>query len=330
MRIGITGDLQFDTYDKLSSAGRSRLKDILDCCIWVADSASKQGCEALALAGDIHNDRVEIAVPVINAVSEFLFYASDKFKSVGCFPGNHDSYMRDPSIHSLASYARSDKIQVFTKPGIWLKQFGMVPWYDDIEKTKEAVNGLVGKVQYLFSHALVKGNLIRVAGIDPEVFRAEEFNHVFVGDNHQAGEITERILSVGAPCQFNYGDAGKTRGFWILDTEQDELSFVENTESRRFHVLKAGEQYDQKIRECDYVRVEGIASEEIRKLCPWVEAEAEQSNESPVRADFSEARSQEEIMRAYFNQTLGTGSSKRIEKLVAMSMRCFEDVASGQ
>jgi hypothetical protein len=137
-------------------------------------------------------------------------------------------------------------------------------------------------------------------------------------------EVTDKILYLGSPCQFGYGDAGRERGFWILDTEKDSLRYVPNTISRRFHVIRDGK-IGNDIRGNDYVRVEGTVHPSIRKSCEWVEADAPDVKNAPLpRLDFSQQDSQDKIVRTYYQHVLGPDKKDRVGRLTKMTMEAFE------
>jgi len=322
----LTADVHFDLYVSLSSASRSRLSDIENCFSWVIAESRTRGCHALLVLGDLCNDRVHLPLPVISVVARSLRAASEAFAGgVGLLPGNHDSYLRDPSVTGMSMLKGLKNVRVFDTPGVFTlagqNLFGMVPWYADpamIEQGVEEVRKL--RVKYLCGHAMLAGIHAGNAGVDRALFQADSFNHVFLGDEHQANEVQDNMLYLGAPCQFGFGDAGASRGFWILDTDKGSLDFIVNEDSPRFHAMKPDADFTA-IRAIDYVRVEGLCPPALREQCEWVESEVERSEQSPVRIDLAQETSQEAIFRRYFTHVLGADKTERVEKLVGMAMK---------
>lgn len=75
-------------------------------------------------------------------------------------------------------------------------------------------------------------------GMHPDDLK--KFKWVFTGHIHKPQILNERVVVVGAPLHINFGDVGD-RGFFILDTEKDDVEVVE-TKFPRFITLGHGEE----------------------------------------------------------------------------------------
>jgi len=76
-------------------------------------------------------------------------------------------------------------------------------------------------------------------GVHPDDLK--KFKWVFTGHIHKPQIIDEKVVLVGAPLHINFGDVGD-RGFFILDTETDELEVVQ-TEYPRFVTVGLGDDH---------------------------------------------------------------------------------------
>ena len=69
--------------------------------------------------------------------------------------------------------------------------------------------------------------------------------------------VRDNVFSVGSPMQYNFGDVGKGRGWWIYDTENGEPEFILNNLSPQFVDLKWTKEKGQSAErpDIDYHRV---------------------------------------------------------------------------
>ncbi len=75
-------------------------------------------------------------------------------------------------------------------------------------------------------------------GLHPDDLK--KFKWVFTGHIHKPQILNERVVVVGAPLHINFGDVGD-RGFFVLDTEKDDVE-VHDTKFPRFITLAKGEE----------------------------------------------------------------------------------------
>ena len=75
-------------------------------------------------------------------------------------------------------------------------------------------------------------------GMHPDDLK--KFKWVFTGHIHKPQILNERVVVVGAPLHIDFGDVGD-RGFFILDTEKDDVE-VHETTFPRFVTLGAGDE----------------------------------------------------------------------------------------
>jgi len=244
MKIAITADWHFDQYARMSTInpdGRtSRLQDCVDCIEWMAKKAGSAECEIMVIAGDLFHSRTEINVSVLDAMNEALEHVLEAVDQVFIVAGNHDSYLRTPGISSI-SILSSERI-TNVNARWWWKELAFVPWQDDPKvMEQEFIRAEAhGETPYLFTHVLLAGASPSESPklLKPSALKASQYKKVFVGDVHTPLKIGKNIQYIGAPMQHSYSDAGSKRGFWILDTWKDKSTYVENTVSPRFTIVK--------------------------------------------------------------------------------------------
>lgn len=337
-RYAITADLQFDEQTSLSTINAdgitTRLADQIECFNWIVDTAKKKGCRELIIIGDVFDSRVSIDISVLHMVCRAVYRASMEFDRVHIVVGNHDSYLRSPKLHSLAVFNAvegvnwSSRIVIHDQP-VSTHMLAFVPWHDDEEAFRRAVNKTLHKprvAEYLFAHVLLK-DVYPSGGVSAKHLRAKEWKQVILGDVHEPMQVNERIRYVGAPMQFNYGDADGTRGFLVLDADKDTFEFVENTVSPRFHVLEDATPRD--IGPRDFVRIRAedpevaeAAIREAKKHATWIENVTADVEEVLPRLDVHAKDTHEEVLRRYAEHATGM---PEVDELVEIGLEILQE-----
>lgn len=94
-----------------------------------------------------------------------------------------------------------------------------------------------------FGHLAINGaiqnasNTRYMGGLAPVVFAP--FRRTFSGHFHLHHSHPYNITYVGAPLQFNFGDAGQERGICLYDTETDQFQYIVNPHHRQFIKIKS-------------------------------------------------------------------------------------------
>lgn len=312
MRIAITADLQLDLYERYSKPHAkwvtTRLADMMDCWNWMLSEA--EDCGQLVVVGDIFDNRTHIELPVLDAACEMINRAAAAFDVVYVLAGNHDSYLRDTTITSIRVLGRQN-VEVITSP----RQFGdywFVPWSDDGEDFADSIAACTPTSRgILFSHVLLTGAVARAKGLDVGVLQASRWRRVFLGDVHKPMEMLSNVLYVGSPMQIDYRDAGEIRGFVKYDVDADEVDYVENTVSPKFHLVKTDEdatevadlvRAGEGVLAGDFARVEVDAEEvtaALREAGLRVESKAVRSPAAPPRLDVTVSDSHAAALAKY-------------------------------
>jgi len=309
MKNGICADLHFAAQPGLSvltpEGITTRLQDRATCFDWIVSTCVKQKCKRLFVVGDVFDSRTEIPVEVLDVTCRAFARASEKLEVV-VVVGNHDSALKSPRLNS--TQALRGCATVVDEPTV-VGEFACVPWYDDVAVFRAAIDTVsVKKAKYLLAHVLLEG-LYPERGWPLGVLQPQRWKHVFLGDYHGRRGMAENVGYVGAPMQYDYRDAGTTRGFSILDTALGCVVPMQNKVSPKFHVFKDGKQAVE-ISKGDFVRIEvddpddaAALAAAVRKKTTWVEVNSAPSTDGdvPPRLRVQAAASDEDVLSAYVN-----------------------------
>lgn len=327
MRVAVCADLQFcqqHSYSHLTPAGASRLVDRIECFRWIIDAAVKRKCERLYVLGDIFDSRTSIDLPVLDAVCRAFRTGSERIP-IRVTAGNHDVYLRDSRVTSLHALA-TNRITVIDKMRVMRlgsKRVACIPWVDDPAVFKKRLDRATRQgVDYVFGHAMIEGAVPQAKGLPLEWFTKGPWRIALFGDVHQPISLNEKPVPfvgyVGCPMHMHFGDADGVRGFMVIDTDTDELEFIENKTSPRFCVVDSLEDLDG-VREVDFVRVDSADARVVKRargIAHWVDAPPILEEGEAARID-ARGMSDRQLLDAYIDQV---GSEANREKLIAMGL----------
>lgn len=320
MRVALTADLQLQTqprYSTIASTGlTTRLVDMIECFNWIVDEAVKAKCERLFVMGDVFDSRTVIDVCVIDQACR-AFSAASKRIAIDVIVGNHDAYLRTPRLNSTQMLASCTTVhEGVASTG----QFVVVPWIDDQEAYRSSLQraGSIRKRMrsraFLLSHGMFGEAVPMAKGMPIEWLLEGKWDGVYLGDVHDPVvlQADPMIRYVGSPMQLHFGDAGRKRGFVVLDTETGKSRFVENPRSPRFHLLKSVDDVPKPTSARDFFRVRAeddeladVLVDAARKLSDWVEVETAASGSAEgVRIAAAGTLSDEDLLRAYCKHVL--------------------------
>lgn len=192
--------------------------------------------------GDVFDRRKFINFVTLKTAKNFFFDPlRDKNITMHVILGNHDTaYTTTNEVNSVALLLNEyDNINFYENEPVEL-QFGstrilMCPWLTR-ENHETAMNVMKSsKAHLLCGHFDLKGfemmrGIVSDHGIDHREF--SHFEAVYSGHYHHPSEHGN-IKYLGAQYEMNWSDYGGKRGFYLLDTENRDLTFVENP--RRIH-----------------------------------------------------------------------------------------------
>jgi len=198
--------------------------------------------KAIIQTGDFLDRRKNVDYKTLNRVSIDFF---DKLHELGCeihtFPGNHDIYYRHStkvnSITELFDWRKG--VHIYNDPttvnfdGLnidffpWITKENLAQTEDFVAKTSSSI--CVGHFE--FSGFEIQAGLLSKCGMDTKLF--DNYSSVLSGHFHHRS-TTGNIQYVGTPYEMTWADFADPKGFHVLDTDTQELSFIENPD-KMFH-----------------------------------------------------------------------------------------------
>ncbi len=335
MRYLVSSDWQFAPYKRLSTITAdgitSRLQEFADCFRWMLRMAEEHEVDSLAILGDFFDDRVSVPLSVLDMTARLLTEAKDAGYITHLLVGNHDAALKNPNINSLRVF--NGLAEVYDTPRV-SDGLGFVPWYADRDRLSNACKEVRDNgADYLLSHIMVEGSVPMAKGVPVDLLYADDFNKVLLGDVHDPVQVEPNIQYIGAPLQINFGDAGGKRGVWVLDTDDETLDFVENTESPKFWNIdnaKDAKNFDKHGGPKDYVKIRiadaeeaEAAYEELSGYGLWVQSDTIKIPDVAPRLDVRTQDSTEDVLRKYCEHE-GVKANE-IEGLIALGMEIVED-----
>lgn len=246
MRIGIFADIHFQP---------KGLNRIISTGQWIIEEYRRIGVTRVFCLGDSLNTREEVSVESQSACIEFFKALAEEWP-VDVLLGNHDMNLKhDRRVSSLDCLGLHPNITLHREPGLVQLDHSnalMLPYYEDQSKIVRIVQALREQHADKVSNYVVMGHLslngaVQISrynttfrgAMGPDIF--EPFKRTFSGHFHVHNEMSNRVTYVGSPLQFNFGDAGDSRGIMVYETESDEAQFIRNPFCDAFMYLDANE-----------------------------------------------------------------------------------------
>lgn len=205
---------------------------LTEWCAWFKQQCLDNNIKDIIIPGDIFHHRNEVNVHCMNIVY-------DMFEALECFNiivivGNHDAYYKNTSeIHSLVFLKKWENVSVIdevTTITAFDSTITLCPWgtsIDDIPKS-DIVFGhfeLVGfnmATHKICTHGISSRDILSKGDL------------VITGHFHLREERKYNdgvIVYVGSAYEQTWGDAGSSKGMYILDVASQDYEFIENNVS---------------------------------------------------------------------------------------------------
>lgn len=186
--------------------------------------------------GDCFDRRKYINFNILKNCREYFFNElEERGMVVHMLAGNHDTYFKNTNeVNSLDLLLNEyNNIITYDSPDILeLDNFSilMMPWIcaDNYAECMEAIKNSTAPV--LMGHLELAGfvmhkGMASEGGMDPKIF--DKFDLVCSGHFHHRSR-NKNIQYLGNPYEMTWNDYDDPRGFHILDTVTQELTFIEN------------------------------------------------------------------------------------------------------
>ena len=178
--------------------------------------------------GDLFESRSAINPLIYNAVDKLIKDLSGSFKEVIIIGGNHDYYSpveAEYNINSLDMLHLPNNVHVFTQMMYVDGADLYVPWYQFLhsDSLRECIEASGAK--RVFCHT-------DLYSLDAEYLDILSDVTVYSGHIHTPGVLPRNHTvhyNLGSTYALSFTDCNSTRGYYILDDDDDAPRFVENT-----------------------------------------------------------------------------------------------------
>lgn len=221
--------------------------------------------EEVFILGDVFDSRPAMNINIMNEVCNI--FKSFKWTVL---VGNHDCYLNTSTkINSLklfSKFTNVDVIETMQEKEFFGNKFLFVPWIFDEDKFLEDIKKYKSVVclGHFDLNGFSMGHKISDSSLMPEVF--QNFKKVFSGHFHTPQTRmfgTTEFIYCGSPMQYDWGEVGQRKGFYILDTDTIQYEFIENTVSAKHVKITYGEDFNPADVENNFVKL-FVKEEDVR------------------------------------------------------------------
>lgn len=326
MKIVCFGDFHAHLFSEFSEVddvtGNSRFTQQLKVLDDIKTYCIQNKVKTVLFAGDLFHKRVTVNTIVYNRVRDKIKQFGENGITLLMLVGNHDQVDNsDFPEHSLHSFKELDYVMVLDKfeeiqlsdelriyPVPYSKNVELIlqsiSRYEKIAKSSNGVNIVLGHVG--ISGAFVgKGNYSMSDSFSLEDFKPEVFDFGVFGHFHkrQFLDINERFFYTGAPIQHSFNDEGEEKGFYVIDTKQNNVEFVGLNNPKFVTVTNYKKEDIVQLKgnyirfQCDTDDVENLSSIVPKDLKHRIEPQKIYKEEKRVDVDI--AMSLEEVVKVY-------------------------------
>lgn len=195
--------------------------------------ADEHSIEVVWILGDLFHDRVSASWEVLNTI--FTFFENAKSQEWICFPGNHDTFLRNSwRINSLKPLKKVISIIEDIKAiEIGDKRFFILPFVQYESAYMEILQRLNEKASendILMTHIGIADSIKNVCFLLKNwslvTFKDTVFKRVFTGHFHVMQEVGTAYYP-GSPIPFRFDDESPKHGFLVYDDESNEVKEID-------------------------------------------------------------------------------------------------------
>lgn len=223
---------------------QSRLADCLKALEWVFETAKAEDVDYVLFGGDLLHDRQKIDtltyVKVYNILSN---YQNERFK-IFLVVGNHDMWFaNDWSVASVKPFESIKNIEVISEPKnlnlLGVDWFFLPYTHNPVDELKKCTTKM--SETYLLGHLSIDGAKLNSSGSvadvviehDGDMVRVSkdmflQFKIAFFGHYHSYQKLAENVMYIGSPLQLSYGEVGDKKHIIVLDSDKNNLKYIEN------------------------------------------------------------------------------------------------------
>lgn len=284
--------------------------------------------------GDVFDNRQSVNLMAQHLAIRVFERLSTIFPETHVIVGNHDIYRKNSNeITSVDCLKYIPKIIIHKDPVVHNYPCGkkslLMPWRRDPDHERETLDEF-GVCDYLFCHSEVKGlrlgpnpKNVQDFGSDTEIYKG--FDKVFSGHIH-IRQQTKNVYMVGNPYHMTRSDRNNVKGVYLLEIENGELTFFENTLSPEFQKYDISSIYDLTLEEFVkkiennfvdlYIPSSFVSRYNISKLMNLLEGCARKLEPSIYDEEhvFGEVEDDEEVEISYKNMNILNLSKRYLEQ----------------
>lgn len=238
----IFSDWHIHDYKRFNTDG-SRLENCLRVLFDIGEFCEKNGITTVMFAGDLYDTQKALLTNVVNETVDAFLKFSKQFPSITIYAitGNHDQSTKNilgkEAVSALKhieaivpdTFVVIDDHTVDIGDGISITG---IPYYEYKEHfatrlSEAASREFVTDKNYLMIHQTPAGldNDMIPADTNPKDEGYDGFDFVFCGHIHTRKQITENFTLVGNPIHRDLADAGKPKGFLVMNLRKPEKGF---------------------------------------------------------------------------------------------------------
>lgn len=236
---------------------QERLQDCIAALEWVFETAKSKKVDAVLFGGDLLHDRQKIDSLTYNLVfNVFEKYQNESFQTY-LLLGNHDLwYASSWSVSSVRPFKAIKNVTVIDKTcelDINGVNWHFIPYTHEPISELETLKSKV-ESSYLLGHLAIDGARLNSAGSIADVIIEHDgdmtvvgcdlfkrYKRAFFGHYHSAQKLTETIEYIGSPLQLSFGEAHEDKYILLLNSDDDSLSYIENTFSPKHFYIQESE-----------------------------------------------------------------------------------------
>lgn len=267
-----------------------RLRDCLLCLDWCFQQACDLNVDAILFGGDLLHERQKIDSYTFTEVFKILEkYQNKKFRTY-LLLGNHDMWFSNSwSVNSIYPFGALKNFETVTETKeikVCDSNWHFIPYtHNPIEELEKLPKSNI-KESYLLGHLAIDGSKLNSSGsiadvaiehdgdmtkVDRSIFSA--YKHSFFGHYHSAQKLAKNVEYIGSPLQLSFGEAHESKHIILLDTNTNQLKYIENNFSPKHFYIKDTEldDFDKNLLEKSFIcilsetNLDAISKKELEK-----------------------------------------------------------------
>ena len=233
--ISIFSDIHFGK----SRDSQVKLTIVKKFISWFIAKNREQNTQVVVFNGDWFDNRNAISIITLNIAYDCIKELS-KYWPVILIVGNHDTtYKGNIDVNSIRIFQEIHNVTVIqdiTELKLKDREVLLCPWQPDINTLTKRYDYACGHFEFagasLAQNQVFDGTstiLADLSRLAPVVFSG----HFHIHKEYPYKDST--IISIGSPVELDWGDIGNDKGYYFLDTQTRQHTFIKNDGSPIHH-----------------------------------------------------------------------------------------------